>query len=415
MKLGLGTLVLAACALTACVTADAPSESSSNALSDETFEDADVVQVQPDRIVYPARVARSSRVNTLISQTGENKVPLFLIGRRHKDALNPDGTLRDDVPNPNGYLRRVVGMETAANGDISFLTRKASLTEAADELVKQGFIKRDDSGCFPRSVNPFTAFNVDLSRSLYDHSFGSMGRMRVGLVDSYLTVDGNLDTGVGGSCWSPDDAHAILNLDLRGQVKLEGSFDGAFGAQTGDIELFHKRVDITSVMTYPLALDFVVTANCDFASNGKVVANVGAKVDGSLSAGASWTSNDGMTTNFDPNWPKFGLIPPSFSSNATVNAQCTVTAKALALIFDSDEGPNAHVSAYVNLDATGNGSGSTSTGAGGTVHAKVVGGVNAGVGGTLKSFHVTLVDQISAPELHKEWPLYEGTLTAGHP
>lgn len=414
MKLGLGTLVLAACSLTACVTADAPSESSSNALSDESFEDADVVQVEPDRIVYPARVAKTSRVNSLISQTGENKVPLFLIGRRQKDAVNADGTLRDDVPNPNGYLRRVIGMETAANGDISFLTRKASLTEAADELAKQGFILRDKNGCFPQTTNPFNAFNVDLNRSLYDHSFGSIGRMSVGLVDSYIRLDGNLDTGVAGSCLSPDAAHAILNLNLAGQVKLEGRFDGAFGAQTGDIELFHKRIDITSVATFPLALDFAVTANCDFASNGKVVANVGAKVNGSLSAGASWTYNDGMTTNFTPNWPKFGVIQPTFSSNASVNAQCTVTARALALIFDSNEGPYANTSAYVNLDATGNASGSTS-GAGGTVHAKVVGGVNAGVGGTLKSFHITLVDQISAPEFHKEWNLYEGDFSAGHP
>jgi hypothetical protein len=43
-----------------------------------------------------------------------------------------------------------------------------------------------------------------------------------------------------------------------------------------------------------------------------------------------------------------------------------------------------------------------------------VGGVNAGVGGTLKPFHITLVDPIEAPEFHEEWTLYEGDFSAGH-
>lgn len=412
-----GLLVLTACCLTtACVaSSDATTTTeTNNALVDETFADADVVKVDPDRITYPARFSKTARVNGFVSQTNENKTPLFLIGGRQKDAVNPDGSLRDDVSNPNGYLRRVVSVETAANGDVVFKTRKASLTEAQAQLVEQGFVMSNGGGCFPQTTNPFTAFNVDLNRSLYDHSFGSMGRMKIGLVNSSLVVDGNLDTQVAGACLSPDAAHAILNLNLRGQLMLEGRFDGAFGAQTGDVPLFHKRVEITSVMGYPLALDFAVSANCDFASNGKVVASVGARVDGAMKAGATWSYDDGFQTVFTPTWPKFGIVGPTFSSNASVNAQCTVTAKALALIFDGDEGPYGETSAYVNLDATGNGGGSVS-GASGTVNAKVVGGVNAGVGGSLTPFSITLIDQIEAPSFHKEWTIYEGTATAGHP
>lgn len=412
-------IALATCGfLAACIspetTEDKSSDTSNNALSDEVFNDADIVKVEPDRIVYPARFSKSSRVNGLVAQTYENKVPLFLIGHRQKDALNLDGTLRDDVANPNGYLRRVIGVENAMNGDVIFKTRKASLTEAEDELVRQGFVMRSKDGCFPQATNPFTAFNVDLSRSLYDHSFGSVGRMSVGLVSSYLTVDGSLDTQVAGACLHPDAAHALLNLNLRGQVTLEGRFDGAFGAQTGDVELFHKRVEITSVMGFPLALDFAVTANCDFASTGKVVANVGAKVDGKLTTGATWSSEEGFDTSFTPTWPKFGMVGPTFSTNANVNAQCTVTAKALALIFDGDEGPYGEAAAYVKLDASGNGGGGLG-GASGTVHAKVIGGVNASLGGTLKPFHITLIDQIQAPTYNKEWTLYEGNFSAGHP
>jgi hypothetical protein len=408
--LKLGLLTFLACSLAACAATDVdPSSTSDDALSDETFDDADVVQVEAERIVYPARLAKTKRLNALVTQTNENKVPLILVGHRAKDALNADGTLREDVKNANGYLRRVVAVELAANGDVSFLTRKASLTEAAEELARQGVIMRSSDGCFAPTINPFTAFNVDLNKSLYDHSFGSIGHMSVGFVDSYLTVNGNLDTQVAGACLNPTAAHAILNLNLRGQIKLEGRFDGAFGAQTGDIPLFHKRIPITSVAGFPLALDFAVTANCDFASSGKAVANVGATVNGGLSTGATWAEREGFQTQFTPTLPQFGVIRPTFSTNANVNAQCTVSAKALALVFDGDEGPYAEASSYVGMTAEGSGSG-----AGGNVHAKVVGGVNASLGGTLKPFHITLIDQIQAPSFHKEWTLYEGNFSV-HP
>jgi hypothetical protein len=417
MKMKLGLLVVLASSLAAaCASSTDRNSSSNDALSDEAtvFRDADVVQVLPDRIIYPARVAQSPRVSDLVHRSYQNNVtPVYLVGGRQKDAVNPDKTIRTDVANPNGYLRAVNSVEHAPNGDVIFHTRKASLTEAHDELVASGFATASADGCYPQTSYPFTAFNVDLNRSLYDHSFGSIGRMSIGFTDSSLTVDGNLDTEVTGHCYSPNSAHAILNLNLRGQLKLEGRFDGAFGASTGDQELYHKRIDITSVLGFPLAIDFAVTGTCDFASSGKVVADAGVTVNGGVSAGGQWASGDGISSVFNPTWPQFGMVGPSFSSNAGVNAQCTVTAKALALIFDGDEGPYAQIASYVKLDATGNGSGSTSDGAGASVHATVVGGVNASVGGSLKPFHFTLIDPISAPEYDKEWTLYDGSFSVG--
>lgn len=230
--------------------------------------------------------------------------------------------------------------------------------------------------------------------------------MSIALKDSFLTVDGNLATHVAGWCLSPDSASAVLTVNLRGQVVLEGNFDGAFGAATGTVNLFHKRIDITSVLGYPLALDFAVTGECQFASTGKVKASVGGKVDGKLVAGATWASGEGFDTSFTPTWPSPTVVGPTFTTNANVNASCTVTAKALALVFDSDEGPYAQAASYVSLDAAGQGSG-----AGGSVRAKLVAGVDAGVGGALTPFHVTLIDPITAPAFHREWTLFDRSFT----
>ena len=45
-------------------------------------------------------------------------------------------------------------------------------------------------------------------------------------------------------------------------------------------------------------------------------------------------------------------------------------------------------------------------------YAKVIGGVNAGLGGTLKPFHITLIDQIQAPTYNKGVDAVRGATSA---
>lgn len=411
------SFVTLSCFAAGCVAGDAPDRTSTAASTEDEltdFNEADLVTLDADHVVYPARHAKSARVLDLIGRSSRNAEPVYLVGNRASSAVGGANILRSDAGNRNGYLRKVIGVETAGNGDVIFATQKASLSEAKHELSRKGFVTLGDQGqgdgCFPHAVNPFDLYNVDLSRVLYEKNIGSIGKMSIRLKDSFLAVGGNLETQVSGACLHPTDAKGVLTLNMKGQVVLEGSFDGAFGAATGEIPLFHEQVAITSVLGYPLALDFSVTAECDFSSNGKVRAEVGAKVSGSIAAGATWVRREGFDASLTPTWSPATAIGPSFTANATVTATCTVRTKALALIFDSDEGPYAEAATSLALEATGSG-----TGAGGSVRAKGTLGVDVGIGGTLKPFHVTLIDQIEAPRFQKQWPLFDRTFPiAGH-
>lgn len=399
------SLLSLSCLAAGCVAGDGSEPASTAASTEDELTDvneADLVVLDADHVVYPARHAKSARVRDLIGRASRNAEAVYLVGNRASSALAGGNVLRADAGNRNGYLRRVIGVETAGNGDVIFATQKASLSEAKGELARKGFTTLGQEGCFPHAVNPFDLYNVDLSRVLYEKNIGSIGKMSIRLKDSFLAVDGNLETQVGGACLHPADAKGVLTLNMKGQVVLEGAFDGAFGAATGEIPLFHEQIAITSVLGYPLALDFSVTADCDFSSSGKVRAEVGAKVSGSIAAGASWVRGDGFDTSLTPRWSPATAVGPSFSANATVAANCTVRAKALALIFDSDEGPYAEAATSLALEATGSG-----TGAGGSVRAKANLGLDVGLGGTLKPFHVTLIDQIQAPRFQKQWPLFD--------
>ncbi len=438
-QLALLTFVVVGGLLEGCIAEGAPTEYESGALA-VSMNLSDNVQVEADRLIF-ANVARSGELAGLVERVRawesayrlesaeapatldeigrevwttarlreKGVEPVYLVGKRQANAVEADGSLREGLKNPNGYLRRATGVSTDDGGNVVFATRRASLSEARDELTRQGFATVRGDGCWPQSSYPFNIARIDLSRTLYDKQFGSIGRMAISFKDSFLTVDGNLESEVTGRCLSPESAMGVLTTKLRGQIVLEGSFDGAFGATTGAVPLFHKRFDIASVAGYPLALDFSVSATCDFTSTGKVRAAVGTTVEGSVRAGATWASAPGFAGVYEPTWPRFGVVSPTFTTNANVTANCTVTTKALALVFDSDEGPYADTSAFLQLDAVGQGSGTSAS-----VNAKVTAGVDAGGGGTLKPFHVTLVDQINVRRYRKEWRILDRDVSLGN-
>jgi hypothetical protein len=338
--------------------------------------------------------------------------PVYLIGKRQSDALNPDGSIRRDVKNPYGYLRRATGI-ASENGAVVVLTKPASIAEASVELERMGLLQvtrearadGDDDHWEWTNQYPFTIANVDLSKVLYEKTFGAgIGTVRVRFKDSHVRVTGNLDARVAGRWVRPRHAHAILTTNLEGQLLLEGAFDNAFGVSTGDISLYQKSFDITSIGGYPVSLDFEVEGSCDLAANGKVNAQVGERIDGSLQAGGSYAVDHGFGTVWQPQWPTFTHIGPTLTSNARVEGKCAVTATARVHLFDA-LGPEAAAQVFVTLDA--NATTSDLTGRG---RAKVIGGVDAWAGGTLRPFGVTLAT-ISTPPFHREWVLFDREIT----
>lgn len=409
------TLAIGACVVSGCA---AGNDSAASTASDVTVQlddpkaEADAVVVASDSVTFPSHVSKSSRVIDLMNRTVKNET-VFLVGTRASNAVLADGTIDPNSKNPNGYMRKIVSAEMLPNGDTKFNTAPASLIEAQPAMKAAGFFSSSNSDdCFPQTTNAFNLYNIDLSRTLYQKSFGSIGSMNIALKNTKLAITGNLDTQVTGGCFSPDSAHAILTLNLAGGVTLEGKFDGAFGAETGSMQLYHKQIAITSVAGYPLSLDFTVSAECEFDSNGKAQADVGGTINGTIAAGGSWQSGQGFSSVFRPQWPQMQAIGPTFSTNATIEGKCTLSAKGQALIFDSTEGPYAQADTYLQLDGTGNG-GAAPGAATGSVEAKLTAGVDIGLGGSIRSFDYTIVDNISAPSYSQDWQIFDKTFSVG--
>lgn len=343
-----------------------------------------------------------------------NVAPVILVGRRSSDALDANGDIKKDSKNPNGFLRRAIGVTETASGELVVETRPATIFEAHDELVRQGMIAADgtnDQWQFQQSY-PFTLADINLNRTLYEKQLmAGLGTVRVGLQDSYLRINGNLDALAAGRWASPREAHAILTTSLEGKVNLVASFDGAFSASTGPKKLYEREFAITSVAGYPLAIDFDLSANCDFGANGRAVAEAGATVNGSVRAGGEYTRDSGGDLVWQPQFPTFNRLGPTLTSNARVEALCTLTATTRARIFDQS-GPQAVTSAFVRVDANADGSAGVGSAAG-TAHAKVTGGIEARAEGSLEPFGVHLLD-VSTPTYRREWVLFDQNISVSH-
>ncbi len=440
----LGSLALVSILAGCAADTSAPSESTADALVSTDWSDN--VEVQADRLVFSAELRRDAAFVQLLTKIAhyqsvygpavrsapsnlasdveradwathnlleEGVEPVFLIGKRQANAVGPDGSIRAGVKNPNGYLRRATGVSDGPNGEVVVLTSQATLAEANHELERAGMMNvrrtrvdgHDDHWEWGQQY-PFTISHIDLSKVLYQKTFGAgLGTIRVGFKDSYLTVRGNLDAQVAGRWVSPRRAHAVLTTELDGQLVLDGNFDSAFGTSTGDIDLYEKSFDITEIGGFPLTLDFEVTGTCDLAANGRVNASAGVRLDGSLRAGGTYLRDEGGFAGvWEPTWPAFTRVGPSLSSQARVEGTCTITATARAHVFDA-LGPEASASAYLRIEANG-----STSGAAGQARAKVFGGVDSRIGGTLRPFGVELAN-LSGTPFREEWLLFDQPVT----
>lgn len=445
----------ALCALVCCVVGCAAVEPSSSESTEhlEGVADplADNVDVQADRLIFTsaARAAGGDKLGELVARIhayeseyraaveaapasarvsadatdawaveslrGRQLAPVVLVGRRNSAALKSDGSIDTSVKNPNGYLRRAIAVSEGQAGEVIIQTRPSNLVEAHEELARLGMVEvregEDDGWVFERNY-PFNLADIDLNRTLYEKQMpAGLGTVRIGFKESYLRVSGNLDARAHGKWARLRDAHAILTTNLDGQIKLEGSFDGAFAASTGEKKLYERQFSITSVGGYPLALNFLVNANCDFGANGRAVAFVGAKVNGSLKAGGEYVRDSGTSLVWQPQYPQFQRLGPQLSSSARMEGTCTLSATAKAMVFDQ-EGPEAVVSTFIKLEVNADGSASTG-GSSATADAKLTSGLDARLGGSLQPFGFHLMD-IDSPNFHREWVLFDQQVSVAH-
>lgn len=448
-----GSIVIIALASLAGCSSDSGQNVAEEAASSEAELGArawpDHVIVRPDRLVFDGAVARSEDFQALVARvadyqreyeaaraeapldladgeldawivdrlTQRNVTAVYLVGKRQSNVIGEGGVVRAGANNPNGYLRRAIAASLPSDrGAIEIATLPASIFEAHTELEHLGFSElnavrsgedgTNDQWAWSRQY-PFSLMDIDLSRVLYQKTMGAgLGKVEIGLKDSHLNVRGNVDAGAAGRWVSPREAHAILSLDLDGQLVLDGRFDGAFGASSGTVSLFHQSYSIATVGGFPLTFDLDVTGQCDVASNGQAHAAAGAQLAGSLAAGGSYLRGQGFDAVWQPVWPEFSPVGPTLTSSARVEGGCAIEAKAAVHLFDA-MGPEATAGAFVTLEANGSTSGLRPTGTG---HAKVVAGVDASIGGSLRPFGVNLAT-ITAPPYHDEWVIFDQPIT----
>jgi hypothetical protein len=421
----------------AATTNDTLNENDTTSLTDD-------VDVQADRLVFTNSArTKNKTLSDLGGKVRNNsasgaRAPIVLVGKRNTHALEADGTtIKKGVNNPNGYLRVATNVTEGADGSMIVETRPATIFEAHAELERQGLIElthtraaapaNDDDATMPAGDTPdgsddnwefsknwpFTLVDIDLNRTLYEKQLlAGLGTVKIGFEDSFFKVNGNLDAYAAGRWIRPRAAHAILTTNLNSQLKIVARFDGAFGASTGNIRLYERQFAITSVAGYPLALNFEVTASCEFGANGKATGEAGIAMTGSLKAGGDYVRNQGATLVWQPTYPTLTRIGPSLTSSARVEGVCTITAKAKAQVFDQD-GPEAVTSAFVRVDANAQGSAGAGSGASGTAHAKIIGGIDAYGAGTLQPFGINLLE-IQTPRFHKEWVLFDQNISIQH-
>src|SRR5262249_22555505 len=138
----------------------------------------------------PSTITRGSLEHDAwtVSRLLDQKIaPVILVGLRQANAKNPDGSIRTDVKNPYGYLRRAVGT-TDDGGQLVVMTKPASLIDANEELQRLGLMTvendtrqpdgddDDDGGSDGwhwQRTYPFTLTDIDLNQTLYHQDIGA--------------------------------------------------------------------------------------------------------------------------------------------------------------------------------------------------------------------------------------------------
>ena len=310
---------------------------------------ADVADVRADRIVFPA-----ASLGTLSA----HKPGDILLSDRQK-AGTPG-------KNPEGFLRRVVSVTSAAEGTV-VMTASATLQEAVDSLVVHTTLDVPDL----TADGPVSTTSLATATTLRPQGKGGTtiklldysGKQLFEIKDTAKGSDGmdvpyivyaSVETGTLG--FSPSYAFDAdvgflklnsfkvsatgkldANLVLAAGVKFDPSVDAARAAKLAGKPLtksFSKTlaeydVSLGSIglggISLPASAHYTATINCDFAFTAPVEAKVGGTASGSITAGLSYAGGK-LTPSFDKS-ATFTPMAPVYTKEGMARAYCTVSPK----------------------------------------------------------------------------------------
>jgi hypothetical protein len=423
--------------LAGCASADADTASGADDIVVGVTDLNNRVTVNPDSLEFDATVLPQlqphlAKIDAYVAAADKSTAePVFLIGDRQSDAKSADGSIKDGIRNPLGYLRRAVGYTTAANGNIVVQTEEATIAEASDDIFKgnvAGIVTKglkvlddtpdpnggdddDDSTAPPPPPPKATAAPPNNSSGAGGHTwsyqFGGadgftpidlsgkvLGQQKIlgagtakvvltkGKVDIRPKIDATLVTeGI-----KPKSGQAVITTAVVGDIQVDATADGSFNLQKGDT-LYSKQFGGTLTGAVgaglPLTMQVDVKYECDLGSSGKVHAMIGGHAEGQLTAGASFEGVS-LSPIFPP--PTYDLSPvgPQLDVNATVEGECHLVCSVALQVFDA-AGPNASVDLYAKAEIKGSEQNESTTGTG-----SLTVGVQATVGGQLKPFGFTI-------------------------
>lgn len=352
---------------------------------------ADVADVRPDRVVFPA---------SAFAELSAKKPGDILLSDRQKP--NTPGK------NPEGFLRRVVSVTQAPEGAV-VMTAAATLQEAVDSLVVHSTLDvpdlTTDGPVAPASIHPLGKGGTTIK--LLDYS----GKNLFEVKDTAKAADGTdvpyivyagIDTGTLG--FSPSytfDADVKFlklksfkvsatgkleaKLVLAAGVKFDPALDPKIAAKLAGKPLtksFSKTladydVSLGSIglggVSLPASAHYSATLNCDFSFTAPVEAKVGGSASGSITAGLAYADGS-LTPSFDKS-AEFTPIPPVFTKQGMMRAYCTVS-PTFQLKFFGAATAELTANAYAGMGASQTCGGKD---AAGTTQALVSGDVEAGM------------------------------------
>jgi hypothetical protein len=396
---------------------------------------ANQVAVQPDRLEFdPGALGALERhgvlakIDTYASAADKSAAePVYLVGERQADALGEDGAIKPDARNPAGYLRRAVSWEKRADGVVVVKTEPATLSEAIEEIKKNGFLGEDDpagvsiqgntdgentaSGFgnadrhWQTTLGPEAGFApIDLSgRELWSKSFLSGGNAKLALKTARINIKPTVDVHLVTKRFIPKNAEATITTDLGAQLEFEASTSAAFDVSQSNTLL--KKSIGTHLKKLPLTVGLEVKYACEVAASGPSVASTGVTANGRVRAGAAVEGRHIKGILDTPTY-NLGFVRPKLDAKVQVAGACHLVTELTMQVFDA-AGPTATADVYAILDANG-----TATNTGAVAAAKVKVGVEASVGGGLRPFGIKLAN-INVPPYKLEKEIFNGQIGLG--
>ncbi len=307
---------------------------------------ADVANVQPDRVVFPA---------SAYAQLASHAAGDVLLADRQTPGTTGN--------NPDGFLRKVKSVSQAAEGTV-VMTDPATLQEAVDLLKFQstlqvpaltvdgpatqsapGQLHTQKSGGTTVKLLDFSGtkiFDYTGTASLPNNQtigFNAFATVDTGTLDFSPSYDVGADLGFlkinsfHATATGKLDATLIIDAGVKLQTSLDSQTFTQLVAQqllkSNSTTIADYKVSLGSLklgpFNMPSSAHFTATLDCDFAWGGGPEVKVGGTASGSVTAGIKY-ENGTLSPVFDKN-ASFTQSGPDYTMDGMVRAYCSITPK----------------------------------------------------------------------------------------